>query len=1027
MDAIEEAFSEPKRKSEEMTAFGFRLKNQFSLNESYRRPKELEWLESLRQYKGLYDPDVQITPGNSRVYPKITRSKVNIVLSRLHEMLFPETDKNWELDATPEPNVSKPIVMKIIMGLIQQDEQGNPIPPTPEDVHIAIKKFAEETVEKMESVMDDQFTEMDYPEETKKVLRSGLMYGTGIMKGPLINNRTSRKWEPSEIGEFEETTSVEDIPFFEAKRIWDWYPDMATTEVDKIEGSFERHIMTKHDLRKLLKRSDFYADLIEKYMEENPSGNYVPKNWEVDLQVIEMEAAYAGKTATTIPSGGSTNRPTGKKYEVLEYWGYVDGSDLEACGVKVDDVTIEYGANVWLLGNVPIKAVLFDGALDQYKVFYYEKDETSIFGEGLARVMRHSQLAISAGARMVLDNGACVTGDTVVYRNHHSTDRPSEITVRELWEVKKKHNSGLRRMKLRSVNESTGEIFYNRIVDVYNNGVRPVFEVKTSHGYCIKATDNHRFISDDGEWKELSQFCIGDNIAVNGRKTPLEKVCVECGAPLKKDGALRCKSCASKKENNPWNMKQAIDANNSTEASQSTARQRWACQKDKKTECEKCGARADAGVRLCIHHVDENPYNNEPSNKVTCCQPCHMAIHHRHDYFGQPKQHVYVDYDEIISIEYVGDEEVFDIEVEAPNHNFIANGFVVHNCVAGPQVEVNIDLVEPDSDITSFHPRKVWLRSGRGPEAQYPAIRGIEFESHIPELLSIIDAFKQFGDEETTLPTWMIGQMVNNETAQATSGRMATITISIKDVVKNFDTFTEKIVRDLYAWNMEFNPRPDIKGDFKCKARGVSSLVMKEIRMQALNQLSTTMTPEDWVYVDRREFLKEKFKAHDINVALKTEEEADKIRQAQENSLQMQLAVEMQKAEIAYKKSQTMAQLTKAKEHNVSAQIAAQTPIEANPADDPRLVEADLAQKETDRGATEAQIRRDEENHMMEMAHAGESHNVKVVVDTTKAASEIANKGKMTEAAIKMKEETAKAKTKQAKSTQQGKPVKKAQ
>ena len=88
------------RDSDAMTAFGFRLKNQFMANEAHRRPKELEWLESIRQYKGLYDPDVRIEAGNSRVYPKITRSKINIVLSRLHEMLFPETDKNWEIEPT---------------------------------------------------------------------------------------------------------------------------------------------------------------------------------------------------------------------------------------------------------------------------------------------------------------------------------------------------------------------------------------------------------------------------------------------------------------------------------------------------------------------------------------------------------------------------------------------------------------------------------------------------------------------------------------------------------------------------------------------------------------------------------------------------------------------------------------------------------------------------------------------------------------------------------------------------------------
>jgi len=84
------------------------------------------------------------------------------------------------------------------------------------------------------------------------------------------------------------------------------------------------------------------------------------------------------------------------------------------------------------------------------------------------------------------------------------------------------------------------------------------------------------------------------------------------------------------------------------------------------------------------------------------------------------------------------------------------------------------------------------------------------------------------------------------------------------------------------------------------------------------------MTEEDWIYVDRREFLNEKFKAHDINITLRSEEEADKIRTANQESIQMQLAIQMQQAEVGYKKAQTMAQLSKARENNVDAVVKSQ-------------------------------------------------------------------------------------------------------
>lgn len=739
MDAIKEAFSTPNRDSEIMAAFGYRLKSQFAVNESHRRVKELEWLESLRQYKGLYDPDVKIEQGNSKVYPKLTRAKVNIVLSRLHEMLFPETDKNWQVDPSPDPKIDKEMVLQIARSLVKQDPgTGQMILPTADEVNIAIKDFAKQACEKMANVMDDQFVEMDYPEEVKRVLRSGLMYGTGIMKGVMISSRTKRHWEPLPGGEYAEKTNDEDTPFFEFIRIWDWYPDMSTVDVDKIDGAFERHVMTKHDLRQLIKRTDFYGDMIREYMDNHPNGDYVAKNWEIDLQTIEVEAGAGRNQKTTTSSGTtlnedyrSTNRQLGNKYQVLEYWGYVDGKDLEACGLMVSDNTIEYAANVWLLGNIPIKAVLYDGALDKYKVFYYEKDETSIFGEGLARIMRHSQLSISAAARMVLDNGASV---------------------------------------------------------------------------------------------------------------------------------------------------------------------------------------------------------------------------------------------------------------------------------AGPQVEANISLLTPETDYNSVYPRKMWFREGKGVDAQYPALRAVNFDSHIKELLDIVNAFKQFGDEETTLPTWMMAQNVSNETAQATSSRMATITISIKDVVKNFDAFTEKIVADLYAWNMEFNPRQDIKGDFRCKARGVSSLVMKEIRMQALNQLTTTLTPEDWVYIPRRDFLQDKFKAHDINIRLRTEEEANKIREDEQNSVQMKLAIEMQMAEIAYKKAQTANQFTKAKKFNVDAEKEARTPVETPPGTDPRMADAELAEKSVGIQSEQERMRREEEAHQQGLVHKENEHAMKIATDARYADEELTLKKERAQHDMKMKE-----------------------
>ena len=43
----------------------------------------------------------------------------------------------------------------------------------------------------------------------------------------------------------------------------------------------------------------------------------------------------------------------------------------------------------------------------------------------------------------------------------------------------------------------------------------------------------------------------------------------------------------------------------------------------KKTSCEWCGS----SKNLCVHHKDENRYNNNINNLITICKRCHQTHH----------------------------------------------------------------------------------------------------------------------------------------------------------------------------------------------------------------------------------------------------------------------------------------------------------------------------------------------------------------------------------------------------------------
>lgn len=388
-------------------SLGLKLRNQFTVNESFRQPKETEWIESLRQHNGAYDPEVEnkLDKNRSRVYPKVTRSKNVSVEARLHDFCFPDTGRAWGMSPSPYSTIS-PEAMQVVFNRLLQMKIQQQVPPeqmgiTDEEIEKAIAVYAKSAAGKMEVQIDDQLTETKWVQKAKEVMRSGIYLGTGIMKNPMVSMKTETGWkiDPNQPYPILYNKEVP-TPYLEFVRVWDIYPDMSVVNFSDAEGIFERHVMTKHDLRGLAKRPDFRRDKILEYLTANPEGDTTFKSWELQLQELSTELGHFKR---------------GRKYEVLEYWGYVDASDLEEVGVTVseDMKGVELEANVWTLGNVVIKAVLnpMPKGNPVYSVFYYEKDDSSIFGRSLAKIMRDAQETICSAARMMLDNAAITVGD----------------------------------------------------------------------------------------------------------------------------------------------------------------------------------------------------------------------------------------------------------------------------------------------------------------------------------------------------------------------------------------------------------------------------------------------------------------------------------------------------------------------------------------------------------------------------------------------------------------------------------------
>lgn len=394
----------------EVSGLAVYVQNCFDKSVAARQEIENKWVEDLRQYKGIYSPAIlaRMNKFRAKAFIRLTRAKVRTIDSRLTDLLFPANgDKNWSIEPTPIPEFSDKKMAAILQ--LWKEESGQDA--TRETLELLMNEEAKKQARKMSKVIEDQLAELKYREIMRNVIHSGNVYGTGVLKGPLVAITENRQYykQVSKNGKEQWLLQEHDTitPFVEYVRLWDIYPDMSVDNLDDCRYIIQRRKMDKHDLVGLSKRSDFDADSIIRYLDMNPDGDYTKMSFETELSnlgdVIESQDAE--------PSSS-------KKYEVLEFWGYVDARDLELAGVEIPTEKksqVELVANIWVLGDYVIKATLssLEGIKWPYFFYYYDKDETSLFGEGIPSIMKDIQDLINSSFRAMLDNAAISAGPQV--------------------------------------------------------------------------------------------------------------------------------------------------------------------------------------------------------------------------------------------------------------------------------------------------------------------------------------------------------------------------------------------------------------------------------------------------------------------------------------------------------------------------------------------------------------------------------------------------------------------------------------
>lgn len=403
---------------------------------NYRLDFEQEWVEAHMQYddgevvggtmRGTREfPADTKTDDYRKTRDNITRPAVLMVTSRVADMLFPTSDRNWDLTPSPDselpPDILAEEVRKVLDSIARQPEaqpqqmgpDGQPVqtgaepPPVPpgtteaelsyDDRQTIEQKASEQRCHRMRTRIDDQLQESNYAAHGRDAIADAVLYGTGVIKGPFAKRRRARVYEGGRwVAKYIETPA----PAACYVDLFNFYP-MPCRRIKEAPGAFELHLSTKEMVRKLQYQPGFDRRQIARVLsDENKSiGSLV--------QSVLFRVGMSSRSGTT--ASMLENR-----YAVWEYHGplpkqgivdfvaglleqdNLDDDTASAILSEVeDDPMMEMNCECWIVNGIVIKLALEPVASIEnvYHVYNYEDRPDTLFGKGVPRVMRDDQLA----------------------------------------------------------------------------------------------------------------------------------------------------------------------------------------------------------------------------------------------------------------------------------------------------------------------------------------------------------------------------------------------------------------------------------------------------------------------------------------------------------------------------------------------------------------------------------------------------------------------------------------------------------
>jgi len=371
------AVAEVKVVEADLDDFAAVVQEKFDEAREYRRDHEQHWVEAYDAYRGKYPSKISKANelANERgIFVNQTRRKINSAKIKVNTLLFEDGKVPFSITPSRKPRFYPPDIQAA--------------PDRPDLLEDAILERSKQ----MEFKIRDIFDRTNYNEQVQHAIHEMCLYGTGCTKGISLEYKNFPVYSAVQTADdqlaVESFLEAELMPTVKYVSIWNIFPSPEAISAEDADYVIQRSFLSKIQLRRLAKNQEgFVPGALDKIIED-----------EIGLSHGYDDSEHPKKFDET--SGTKL-----KKFEVLEFWGRLDGKDLAPhLPIESEDIPDAMSVVITVIGDVVVK--IAENPFDDTLPFHFcnwQKNPESIWGDGIYYAIRDAQAILNFSYAMMVE------------------------------------------------------------------------------------------------------------------------------------------------------------------------------------------------------------------------------------------------------------------------------------------------------------------------------------------------------------------------------------------------------------------------------------------------------------------------------------------------------------------------------------------------------------------------------------------------------------------------------------------------